>query len=202
MSVSNPSTPDHCESPDTWSHSRSRWHNSRTTRTKAPRSHTASSGSESRPHSCRAEVAERLLGKRERSIWDGECLIGIPVGGMDTALTGHSLCPRVIYCTVAPKSRARGRPLNSWRFFMYRRLSSIGIALTSIALVACSDSISANANTHVSVQDQCDPTSFNAALGAGTCSKQGNMTFAQFNSELSATHQVAAWRFVPQNLTV
>jgi hypothetical protein len=28
------------------------------------------------------------------------------------------------------------------------------------------------------------------------------MTFAQFNSELSATQQVAAWRFVPPNLTV
>jgi plastocyanin len=85
---------------------------------------------------------------------------------------------------------------------MYRRLSSIGIALTSIALAACSDSISANANTHVSVQDQCDPTSFNAALGAGACSKAGNMTLTQFNAELNATQQVAAWRFVPQNLSV
>jgi len=85
---------------------------------------------------------------------------------------------------------------------MYGRLTSIGIALTAITLAACSDSISANANTHVSVQDQCDPASFNAALGAGTCSKQGSMTFAQFNSELNATQQVAAWRFVPQNLTV
>jgi plastocyanin len=28
------------------------------------------------------------------------------------------------------------------------------------------------------------------------------MTFAQFNSELSATHQVAAWQFVPQSLMV
>jgi len=85
---------------------------------------------------------------------------------------------------------------------MYRSLSSIGIVLATIAFTACSDSISANANTHVSVQDQCDPASFNAAIGAGACSKQGNMTFAQFNSELSATQQVAAWRFVPPNLTV
>ena len=74
--------------------------------------------------------------------------------------------------------------------------------MTSLALAACSDSISAIATNHVSVEDQCDPASFNAALGAGTCSKQGNMTFAQFNSELSATGQVAAWRFVPQALTV
>jgi plastocyanin len=85
---------------------------------------------------------------------------------------------------------------------MYRSLSSTGIVLATMVVVACSDSISANANTHVSVQDQCDPASFNAALGAGACSKQGSMTLAQFNSELSATHRVAAWQFVPQNLTV
>jgi plastocyanin len=52
------------------------------------------------------------------------------------------------------------------------------------------------------MQDQCEPTTFNAALGAGTCSRQGTMTFAQFNTELNATQQVAAWRFVPQNLIV
>lgn len=85
---------------------------------------------------------------------------------------------------------------------MYRTLSSIGFALTAIGFVACSDSTSANANTHVSIQDQCDPTSFNAALGAGACSKQGSMTLAQFTAELNATQQVAAWQFVPPNLTI
>lgn len=85
---------------------------------------------------------------------------------------------------------------------MYRTLSSIGIALATIVVAGCGDSTSANANAHVSMQDQCDPTSFNAALGAGACSKQGSMTFAQFNSELNATQRVAAWQFVPPNLTI
>jgi plastocyanin len=52
------------------------------------------------------------------------------------------------------------------------------------------------------MQDQCDPASFNAALGNGTCNRQGNVTFAAFNSELNASHQVAAWRYVPSSLTI
>ena len=85
---------------------------------------------------------------------------------------------------------------------MYRTFGSIGIALAALSFLACSDSTSANANAHVSIQDECDPASFNAALGAGACSRQGNMTLAQFNTELNATRQVAAWRFLPNNLTV
>jgi plastocyanin len=85
---------------------------------------------------------------------------------------------------------------------MYRTLSSFGITLAATALVACSDSVGPRANATVSVQDQCDPASFNAALGAGTCTKQGSMTFAQFNSELNSTQKVAAWQFVPSNLTI
>jgi|ERR1051325_7353934 len=84
---------------------------------------------------------------------------------------------------------------------MYRAFSSLAIALIP-ALFACSDSSGPVATTHVSMQDQCDPATFNAALGAGTCSRQGSVTFAQFNSELGSTHQVAAWRFVPNAISI
>lgn len=84
---------------------------------------------------------------------------------------------------------------------MYRTFGSIGITLASVLFLACSDSTSV-ASTHVSIQDDCDPASFNAALGVGACSRQGATTFAQFNSELTANHEVAAWRFVPSTLTV
>jgi len=36
----------------------------------------------------------------------------------------------------------------------------------------------------------------------GTCTKQGSMTLTQFNTELNATYQVAAWRFVPNAFTI
>src|SRR4051812_30536603 len=99
------------------------------------------------------------------------------------------------------ESLVDGRRPISWRFSMYRILGSLGIGLAAVFSIACSDSI-ATTNNHVSIQDDCDPASFNAALGAGACSRQGTTTFAQFNSELNANHQVLAWRFVPNNLTI
>jgi len=77
------------------------------------------------------------------------------------------------------------------------------VAALSFALVAaCNDSSSPLDNPRVSMQDNCDPTSFNAALGAGTCTGTGSMTLAQFNAELQATQQVTAWRYVPATLTM
>lgn len=82
-------------------------------------------------------------------------------------------------------------------------LCRASMLLAGAVLLGCgSDVTNPVATAKVSVQDQCDPATFNAALGAGACSKQGTMTFAQFNNELSATHQVAAWRFVPSALTI
>lgn len=85
---------------------------------------------------------------------------------------------------------------------MYRTLSTFGIILAATAFAACSDSVGPRANATVSMEDQCDPASFNAALGAGTCTKQGNVTFAQFNTELNSTQKVAAWHFLPSNLNI
>jgi len=77
------------------------------------------------------------------------------------------------------------------------------IQVAATMFVGCSnDSMSPTADARVSVQDQCDPATFNASLGSGACTKQGSMTLTQFNSELNATHQVAAWRFVPSAFTI
>jgi len=54
----------------------------------------------------------------------------------------------------------------------------------------------------VSILDQCEPTSFNAVLGAGACTGHGTMTLAQFTAALAAHHSVAAWRFDPAALTL
>jgi plastocyanin len=82
------------------------------------------------------------------------------------------------------------------------RRTTIMLAIPLAAVVAaCSDTIGIG-TLHVSMRDECDPASFNAALGAGTCSRQGTMTFSQFNTELNATQKVEAWKFVPPNLTI
>jgi hypothetical protein len=54
----------------------------------------------------------------------------------------------------------------------------------------------------VSILDQCEAASFNATLGAGTCTGNGTTTLAQFTAELTANHTVAAWRFDPAALSL
>jgi plastocyanin len=85
---------------------------------------------------------------------------------------------------------------------MHRSLGLLAITLAVAGVAACSDSSGPVETTNVSMQDQCDAASFNAALGAGTCSTQGSVTFAQFNAELNSSHQVAAWRYVPSTLEI
>jgi plastocyanin len=86
---------------------------------------------------------------------------------------------------------------------MYRILSNtLRIILSAAAFVACSDSVAPKTNATVAIQDECDPASFNAALGAGSCTRQGIVTFSAFNAELNSTHQVSAWRFVPTSLSI
>jgi hypothetical protein len=51
------------------------------------------------------------------------------------------------------------------------------------------------------LKDECDPATFNAALGAGACANGENeagdarVTFAQFNDELARTGSVHDWRY-------
>lgn len=49
--------------------------------------------------------------------------------------------------------------------------------------------------------DSCEPDSFDAAIGPGTCVKQGRTTFAEFVAQLQATQAVRDWRFTPELLT-
>ena len=48
--------------------------------------------------------------------------------------------------------------------------------------------------------DDCEPVSFNAALGDGSCSRDGTTTFDQFIAELQATQDAHAWRNVPSTV--
>ena len=82
-----------------------------------------------------------------------------------------------------------------------RHVISLGVAVAAAIIAGCDDAdvvnFIPNNDVNVSVQDQCDSASFNAALGPGTCRRAGNVTFAQFNAQLAATGRVAAWQFVP-----
>ena len=52
------------------------------------------------------------------------------------------------------------------------------------------------------MKDKCDPPTFNAAAGPGTCVGDGNITFAQFIRELTSAKRAGAWHFDPAAGTV
>src|SRR3954447_1480973 len=108
---------------------------------------------------------------------------------------------------------------------MSRRLVLVSIIAQVALVVACSRSpvepasapstagpaaaIAANApaaalaggrqDVRVNMLDACDPDSFNAAIGAGTCVRSGGMKFDQFVAQLTKLAFAAPWRFAPQN---
>ena len=54
----------------------------------------------------------------------------------------------------------------------------------------------------IEIHDACDPTTFDAAIGAGTCTRQGGMKFSSFIEQLTKNKVAAAWRFAPVNLNI
>jgi hypothetical protein len=74
--------------------------------------------------------------------------------------------------------------------------------LSSVGGVFAQDNLSSDVNLHL--RDYCDPASFNAAVGPGTCSTVpgGAITFGAFIAELKADKSAGAWRFVPSQVAV
>jgi plastocyanin len=85
-----------------------------------------------------------------------------------------------------------------------RHIAFLTVAIAAGALAACDENFvnALQAAARVSILDACDSASFNAALGAGTCTRAGSVTFAEFNNELNATGRVASWTFEPTAFTL
>jgi plastocyanin len=66
-------------------------------------------------------------------------------------------------------------------------------------VVAAPAQLAANgASQHVvTMFDACDPETFNAVLGAGTCSRSGGVRFDSFVEQLGKHHSIGAWHFAP-----
>jgi plastocyanin len=54
----------------------------------------------------------------------------------------------------------------------------------------------------VTLFDACDPDTFNATLGPGTCVRSGGVRFDKFIEELTRHHSVGAWHFAPSEVTM
>ena len=80
--------------------------------------------------------------------------------------------------------------MNTWKLG-----GKLAIALTplvaAIVLVATSNPLV------VRMQGPCDPATFNAAFGPGTCIGNGTITLDHFIAELTNAQKVGAWHFDP-----
>jgi len=75
------------------------------------------------------------------------------------------------------------------------------LGLTALlALLLASGSSAVSDSRQVVIRDDCDPASFNAAIGPGTCVKAGSTTFSTFIGQLLAQGRAPAWRFAPDQL--
>ena len=73
-------------------------------------------------------------------------------------------------------------------------------ALSLVLLVAAVAGGAARERT-VQILDNCDPASFNAALGDGSCVRDGGgVTFDRFVEQLLRKGRVDSWRFSPERL--
>jgi len=77
------------------------------------------------------------------------------------------------------------------------------LTLTVTALVALPAIAAAGDSTKVFAMDRCEPDSFNAAIGAGTCVRNGGVTFDNFLARANPKdggHN--AWRFSRHDVTL
>jgi hypothetical protein len=56
-------------------------------------------------------------------------------------------------------------------------------------------------NVIVNMHDNCDPGTFNAMLGAGTCVGRGGLTFDNFIAQLTRHGFVGSWHFAPKTVS-
>jgi hypothetical protein len=77
-----------------------------------------------------------------------------------------------------------------------RRRRKAGVA----ALVAAAVAWAGPSSRQVQVLDNCDGPSFNAAIGPGTCIRNGGLSFEQFLGALSRGG-APSWRFSPGELS-
>ena len=87
--------------------------------------------------------------------------------------TGLVLLPLIWACDEAPPGPSDG-------------------AVTSAAVPA----LSADGRS-IAMLDQCEPESFNAAIGPGTCVRDGGITFDKFLGILAKQQTVPSWAFSP-----
>jgi plastocyanin len=82
-----------------------------------------------------------------------------------------------------------------------RRIATLGITAL-LGLVLATGSSAVSESRQVVIRDDCDPATFDAVVGPGTCVKAGSTTFPEFVDQLLAQGRAPAWRFAPDHLSL
>lgn len=74
--------------------------------------------------------------------------------------------------------------MESRRVQLKRRLATLAGLAALLVLVPTVGASATSATRQVQILDDCDPATFNAAIGPGTCVKDGGTTFSEFIAQL------------------
>jgi hypothetical protein len=82
---------------------------------------------------------------------------------------------------------------------------SFSPALRSVLIVggllwASTTAAAASETRRIRISDDCDPATFNAAVGPGTCVGHGETTFNEFLAEIKEDRSAEEWAFQPRRL--
>ena len=81
-------------------------------------------------------------------------------------------------------------------------LLSAGLASLALGTMGVGSAFADSKTLHIEMTDDCDPATFNAVIGKGTCVGDGDTTFGAFIAEVQATHRAEDWVFDPSLATV
>ncbi len=88
---------------------------------------------------------------------------------------------------------------------MKRTISAAFVAAVLVTLAAGEPTVAADSgpsHRHIEIQDDCDPTTFNAALGEGACVGDGDTTFDELVESLLERDPDGHWRNHPDETRV
>jgi len=84
---------------------------------------------------------------------------------------------------------------------LFRGVATLAVALAVIVTPTYAMSPAPPLPTlPVQIHDECNPATFNAAVGPGTCVGSGAVTFQQFVAKLQRFQFAPQWQFVPGQL--
>ena len=78
----------------------------------------------------------------------------------------------------------------------------VGAFSVMSAVVLATPSVASDGGQRIEMQDDCQPASFNVAIGPGACIGDGETSFSAFIAEVQATQRAADWKFDPSMLTI